>query len=280
MFESYYGGLRYDTTAPVPPAGNLPKSSKSLQSLLVWGGHCTECAMPACYAACDLYNPRHDLHCDRFNGNARVMAADNSECWMLVRFGKWARLQASGPIALFDSTRLRLLEQLDDILNWAILRLPARYGFKTRLANFWMRKKPSIYGLLSTAGIAAVNQFTAQAFNPSAHAIGLTLSIRDQSNPTRFCEFRILVSPGFSDCCIDLGNSMSQFEAKAQFWVALTPDANEENIDLYFRDLGFSVRGSSAHRTIFRGCACCRGAQEGEMRRLGSRQHSLGWHAN
>jgi len=124
MFESYDGGLKYDTAAPVPPIGSLPKPSKSLRSLLVWGGHCTECAMPACYAACDLYNPRHDLHCNRFNGNARVMAADGRECWMLVRFGKWARLQASGPIALFDGTLLRLLERLDGALNWAICGYP------------------------------------------------------------------------------------------------------------------------------------------------------------
>jgi FkbH-like protein len=245
MYESYNGGLKADTTARVPPPADAAKPSGSIRSLLVWGEHCTECAMPACYAACDLYNPRQDLHCSRFNGNVRVKATDDGEDWILVRFGKWARLQAS-PVGMFEAPRLRRLERLDGVLSAAISRLPARHGFKARLANFWTRNKSSVYGRLATASIAVANRFTAQTFNPSDRVIGLTLSIRDKSNPARFCEWRMLVKPGVSEVSIDVGSFTAQFGPAAQFWVALTPDAGEENIDLYFRNLGFAAADAPA----------------------------------
>ena len=35
-------------------------------SLAPWGEHCTECAVPECYASCDLYAARVDGKCRRF----------------------------------------------------------------------------------------------------------------------------------------------------------------------------------------------------------------------
>jgi FkbH-like protein len=79
-------------------------------AFLHWGEHCVECAAPACYSSCDLYQPRSDLRCRRFafgaykNSSFRSFRGYGVE----VSFKKWAKIEAFGDTAVHPvSTVLR-----------------------------------------------------------------------------------------------------------------------------------------------------------------------------
>ncbi|MBN2489529.1 MAG: HAD-IIIC family phosphatase [Planctomycetes bacterium] len=67
-------------------------------SFLAWGEHCVECAAPACFSTCDLYEPRPDRRCRRFvfgtrrNPHFPARRGYGAE----VVFRKWAKLEARG----------------------------------------------------------------------------------------------------------------------------------------------------------------------------------------
>src|SRR3954468_19236850 len=65
-------------------------------SILAWEEHCTECAMPACYATCDLYAPRKDGKCRRFQyGFGYVKGVPNVLGFVSkVAFKRWGQLLA------------------------------------------------------------------------------------------------------------------------------------------------------------------------------------------
>ena len=57
----------YTRTSPArAEVAYSPSDDVAEMSLLVWGEHCTECAAPACYRRCDLYESRPDTRCRRF----------------------------------------------------------------------------------------------------------------------------------------------------------------------------------------------------------------------
>ncbi len=64
---------------------------------LKWEEHCVECAMPACYTTCSLYNRRRDGDCARFVYGI-VPDKQFKGCYNYgadIRFRKWGKLEAS-----------------------------------------------------------------------------------------------------------------------------------------------------------------------------------------
>jgi FkbH-like protein len=80
-------------------------------AFLHWGEHCVECAAPACYSSCDLYQPRSDLRCRRFafgafkNPSFKSLRGYGVE----VSFKKWAKIEAFGDTAIHP---------VDSVLRW------------------------------------------------------------------------------------------------------------------------------------------------------------------
>ena len=145
MRESYGRPLR-DPEAHIPAEIDARRlanvSPPELQSALVWSEHCTECAMPACYTSCELYTPRHDLHCRRFATDIATASAEGpGALWMTVRFRRWARLQAEGIPSLFRPRRAAHIEGLDRALGGLLRGTPLPHGFRMRLVNWWTRAK-------------------------------------------------------------------------------------------------------------------------------------------
>jgi len=69
------------------------KKSIALGSSLIWGEHCSECAMPTCYGTCAFYTPRRDLKCRRFDKGIEAVRARGAPgelgsrrelCWNLL----------------------------------------------------------------------------------------------------------------------------------------------------------------------------------------------------
>src|SRR5579872_2383367 len=100
-FDKYDPKLHRE--APATPATSYaPADDIAAISFLHWGEHCVECAAPACYASCDLYQARSDLRCRRFafgaykNRSFRSMRGYGVE----VSFKKWAKIEAFGDTAV------------------------------------------------------------------------------------------------------------------------------------------------------------------------------------
>ena len=52
------------------------------RSVLEWGEHCTECAIPQCYSTCDFYSARSDGKCRRFLYGLKRYEVKNSFLWL------------------------------------------------------------------------------------------------------------------------------------------------------------------------------------------------------
>jgi FkbH-like protein len=83
-------------------------------SFLLWAEHCVECAAPACYSSCDLYEPRSDWRCRRFAFGAYKNPAFASArgYGVEVRFKKWAKLETFANSAIYPLQSVLRLERL------------------------------------------------------------------------------------------------------------------------------------------------------------------------
>ena len=77
--------------SPYHPVDNVKK-----MSLLFWSEHCVECAAPACFSTCDLYDRRPDSRCRRFTfGMFRNPRFSSIRGYGVeIEFKKWGKLEA------------------------------------------------------------------------------------------------------------------------------------------------------------------------------------------
>ena len=90
--------------SPARPADPFePVADVEGVALLLWGEHCIECAAPACYSTCNLYQPRSDLRCRRFQFGCRKNNAFKSirGYGVEITFKKWAKLEAFGATTIY-----------------------------------------------------------------------------------------------------------------------------------------------------------------------------------
>ena len=126
-------------SAPQPSAAIQPKEKISFaagirrRSLLIWSEHCVECAAPECFTTCDLYKPRPDERCRRFevgmrrNNNFKSQTGSAAD----IVFGQWGKLEARGNTVLVRNGLVTLIEsvvpRLQKLVN-AFGRLVRRFG--------------------------------------------------------------------------------------------------------------------------------------------------------
>jgi FkbH-like protein len=99
MFEiDKYDGALHRHAPALPQMNYEPVGNIDGMSFLLWAEHCVECAAPACYTSCDLYQPRNDSRCRRFAfGAYKNTAFDSARGYGVeIRFKKWAKLEAFG----------------------------------------------------------------------------------------------------------------------------------------------------------------------------------------
>ena len=97
--------------SPVAPYRHVAEIEKA--SLLVWGEHCIECAAPACYKSCSLYDPRPDGACRRFvYGFAKSEFRSYRGYGAEIEFKKWGKLEAPGNAHLVSRSKLDRAERM------------------------------------------------------------------------------------------------------------------------------------------------------------------------
>ena len=205
------------------------------RTLLPWGEHCTECVWPSCYTTCDLYSPREDLRCRRFeDGMVRIDCPGSANSYILkIRFKRWGKLWSPGNVHLYSPDQASRREQWDHRIGSGIRHLPLfdsakrlvtnkRFAIKNTLAQ---RRPPSEE--LPTA-------FIVECYNPSDVSISLSLTMRalDQAAKVPF-QTLIEVRPGFQRARIPLDDITAAF-VRSPFHVELIPNEVADGTTLYF----------------------------------------------
>lgn len=115
MFEIYQYDKRMHKEPPaIAETSYCPDRNIDRISLLFWSEHCTECAAPACYKTCELYQARPDMRCRRFrfgiykNRNFSSLRGYGAE----IAFKKWGRIVAAGNTATEPKSWLIWKERL------------------------------------------------------------------------------------------------------------------------------------------------------------------------
>jgi FkbH-like protein len=206
-----------------------------LRTVLPWGEHCTECVWPTCYSTCDLYSPRHDGRCRRFaDGMVRVELPTLNSYLLKIRFKRWGKLWTPGNIRLHTAKRAESLESRDYRIGSALQRAPLpsfvkimattkRYGFKKRMAN------------LPTNGRGIPTCFLLECYNPEAHSVRLSLTMRATDERANMPFQRLItLTPGFHCVRIPLEQIVTFIDLRQPFGIDLIPDDETNEITLYF----------------------------------------------
>lgn len=94
MFSCIWSKKNYTGSIPAyhgtwEVAGEMP---------VLWGEHCVECAMPDCYKTCNMYVPRQDGRCLRFeHGVQRLEENGRPAGGVHISIRKWGKIEAPLP---------------------------------------------------------------------------------------------------------------------------------------------------------------------------------------
>jgi FkbH-like protein len=220
-------------------------------SLAPWGEHCTECALPECYASCDLYAARPDGKCRRFaEGIELVPDAPTVQGYLVrVAFKRWAQLMAFASVHVVPLARARRIERLFRWLDALLAAVPdgalvlrghraPSKRIAVKLTDWVTRRR--VFG----DPALAPDYFLIETFNPGPEALRLSLTMQSPPAPDRRPPLQKLfeIAPGFHRCKIDYAEIAAHVDAEQPVWIHLIPnilEPEQEGRALYFGTLGF-----------------------------------------
>ena len=261
MYESEVNDRREDGGAipgPVRKQWSGLGRGITARSVIPWGEHCTECAIPHCFLTCDLYEKRGgDLSCRRFTeGMVRVTGVAGIVPWLIkIRFKKWGKLWAHGSIGMLSLAHANRIEKLNASLGTVIrmmpmaikkpLLIPWRYR---SLRNKWVKRRKSR---------ESPNYFLMEIYNPGTSAVGMTFYIRSrrQDSNTPFAA-PIIVAPGLQRWCFPVETIRRYVNLDEEFHLEISPSNSEATPLLYFGCMDFVRDGSYKSPEKAGGCKC------------------------
>jgi FkbH-like protein len=216
------------------------------RSLISWGEHCTECAIPHCFLTCDLYQQRKiDLSCRRFTeGMVCVQGVESIVPWLLkIQFKQWAKIWADGTIGLMPLARASRIERINARLGTLVRNIPAPKRIKKSIAWRFRQRRERWARTRTSADIP--DYFLIEVFNPAAVAVALTLDIRSR-NPGGGAPFvaRFCVPHGLQRMCFPVESIRGYVDLNQPFHLELSPSESEARPLLYFGCIDF-VKDSS-----------------------------------
>jgi FkbH-like protein len=228
-----------------------PDRPVTWRTVLPWSEHCTECVWPACYSTCELYSPRPDGRCQRFDGGmVRVECPAAVNGYLLrIRFRQWAKLWSPGTFRLRKTAQARKREERDYRIGRILRGLPVpqpvrgflahlRYSFKKRMAAWQVgsRRLPT--------------SFLVECYNPEQNTVPLSLTLRTRGSGSAIpYQAQLHMKPGFQRMRISAEEILAVLDARRPFDIELIPSHSEQLITLYFGLMDFvhepvAVRGS------------------------------------
>lgn len=195
--------------------------------------------MPGCYATCSFYVPREDYKCRRFPDGITVLpATEYSAAPMRLRFGRWARLMAYGPVALHpvDSARQKESQAL-----WWAEKVNGVAGLRG-LAAPVLRRATNKYSEPQSWGVQKAERLhlVIEVVNAEATTVALSLSCKvlDEPGaaPATPCEVVLQLEPGYNVKALPVAAFMSPQHLGRRFVMQLAPTRHDSHPQL---DFGF-----------------------------------------
>ncbi len=215
-------------------------------SPLLWEEHCTECAMPSCYKTCEIYEPRKDGKCRRFQHGISKINVKGSFLNYIVKidFKQWASLMATTSVKMDYLQNSLLMEgrinKVEDFArrfpdNW--LSIAGRRGISSRLARRY--KKKQIINLPNNE--ITPSNFIIECYNPSAEVIDFTITIRAEGESKKSFPFqkRLKLNEGFHKEIIPYSEIEQHIDLNENHFISIIPNAPKEP-SLYFGFIGFT----------------------------------------
>jgi FkbH-like protein len=220
-------------------------------SLIPWEEHCTECAMPACFTTCDLYEARPDGKCRRFAyGMKPIYGVPSLQGYVVkIQFKRWAQLMAYANTRMVPLTRLRSVESTLSAVDRGVASLPGSGLSIAGRRNIPARMQRRLKQWTSRSGLFAdaetrPDYFLVEVFNPDVAACQMTLRLIAPDAPANSIPYQQLleVAPGFNRFKFDCRAIFSRVDPNAAIHATLTPneaDDSKRSLTLYFGSLGF-----------------------------------------
>lgn len=241
MFEfDQYRAL--EPSAAIRPTANLTFfSGVKKRALLVWSEHCVECAAPECYQTCDLYKPRPDNRCRRFEVGMRRNKnfRGNTGAAADIVFGKWGKLEARGNTVLFRNRVVSLVEsvvpRLLPLVN-ALGRIVRRFGGSapwTSLA-FELLDATSKRLFKASDSNESPDAFLIEIYNPASLQCKLkfscTVAGADMLSIPKTGKLvlpywkQLILAPGYNQYLIPYRDLSAIVESRLRYNLSFTPD--------------------------------------------------------
>ena len=220
-------------------------------SLLPWEEHCTECAMPACFSSCDLYEARTDGKCRRFkHGIKPVWDVPTLQGYAVkIEFKAWGQLMAYANTKLLPIDKLRNTERTIAKLDSAVAHMIGTgisvAGRKNIPARLQRRAKQwaSQSGKLADSTLVP-DYFLVEVFNPNDAACQVSLRAINPDPEKRTLPYQELldIKPGFNRFKFDCRAFFKRVDSAAPIHITLVPngvDERDASLTLYFGSIGF-----------------------------------------
>jgi FkbH-like protein len=186
QFESL---KRARPAVPADALDSLAEPEAEAEALLAWAEHCVECAAPACYKTCDLYDPTPLGKCRRFENGIVPVPRPGKAPLAEVKFKRWGKLEAQGNARPLPVARARTAETL---IRWATGPVH-RLGLAMRKLTGderWATASEALHKKLNDrlqrGEHKLPNAFIADIYNPGAKPVKLLLTVNvDQARLTR-----------------------------------------------------------------------------------------------
>ena len=216
-------------------------------AVLPWEEHCTECAMPACYETCDLYEPRKDGKCRRFIGGVvPVNEVSNIQNYVVrVAFKRWGQLMAYSNIRMIPLNKAKRIERTIHALDELISKIPdyrlsirGRRGLSSRLTRK-IKQSIASKGWFENKIAGKPNYFVAEIYNPNSYTVDLSLSINNSDPDTYNMGFQKLleVKSGYCKYQITFDEIEQRVDFSSKFNISFNPNVlseEDEGLTLYF----------------------------------------------
>lgn len=174
---------------PADALDDLAEPQADAEALLAWAEHCVECAAPACYRTCDLYDPTPLGKCRRFVDGIVPVPRPGKAPLAEVKFKRWGKLEAQGNARPLPVARAQTAERL---IRWATGPVH-RLGLVMRKVTGderWATASEALHKKLNNrlqrGEHKLPNAFIGDIYNPGAKPVKLLLTVNvDQARLTR-----------------------------------------------------------------------------------------------
>ncbi|ADE16274.1 FkbH like protein [Nitrosococcus halophilus Nc 4] len=266
MFEfDKYEAHRHSKPPARPETAHMSATGIQKISFLMWGEHCIECAAPACFSSCDLYEARPDKRCRRFeyglyrNRNFPSLHGFGAE----VVFKRWGKIETRGNVRMMPVWQVRILEQATtafSLITNTVGRLLGKMtgNIRWNYATYALMER-FVQQLRKGQMKVQPDGFLVEIYNPTPEPLSLQLVMSiDRSRvpmgvpleqlPHPFVD-KLTIDSGFFHKLIPATAFKSIIESGLAFNIALLPEA-DKGARLVFLSLDFVTLSSKSRAGV------------------------------